>query len=124
MFRTSDIVLIAVMVCAAAFTYKTKHQAENKLNEIGRLERQIMLERDTMTVLKADWSLLTQPARLQQLTELYQAELQLEPVGPQQFVELEDLPVRELDVEELSVESLAGSAGSGRDPIVTGGVAQ
>ena len=31
MFRTSDIVLIAVMVSAAAFTYKTKHEAEDRL---------------------------------------------------------------------------------------------
>ena len=31
MFRTSDIVLIAVMVSAAAFTYKTKHEAEEQL---------------------------------------------------------------------------------------------
>ena len=32
-FRTSDIVLIAVMVSAAAFTYKTKHEAEDQLGD-------------------------------------------------------------------------------------------
>ena len=62
MFRTSDIVLIAVMVAAAAFTYKTKHEAEKWLTENQRLEQQIRFEEDSIDVLKADWSLLTQPA--------------------------------------------------------------
>jgi hypothetical protein len=37
-FRTSDTVLIAVMVAAAAFTYKTKHDAEDKYSEVRKLE--------------------------------------------------------------------------------------
>ena len=68
MFRTSDIVLIAVMVSAAAFTYKTKHEAENWQAEVRRLQQQIRFEEDTTDLLRADWSLLTQPSRLQRLT--------------------------------------------------------
>jgi len=33
-FRTSDIVLIAVMVSAAAFTYMTKHESDDHLVEV------------------------------------------------------------------------------------------
>ena len=75
MFRTSDIVLIAVMVSAAAFTYKTKREAEDQLAEVRKIEAQIRYEQDTIDLLKADWSLLTQPSRLQKLAEIYQAEL-------------------------------------------------
>ena len=40
-----------------------------------KIEAQIRFEEDTIDLLKADWSLLTQPSRLQKLAEIYQAEL-------------------------------------------------
>jgi hypothetical protein len=50
--------------------------------------------------LKADWSLLTQPARLQRLAETFATQLKLQPVDPHQIVELKDLPDKEPAVEE------------------------
>jgi hypothetical protein len=123
-FRTSDIVLNAITVSAAAFTYKTKHEAEKWLTENQRLEQQIRFEEDSIDVLKADWSLLTQPARLQKLTELYQGELGLQPVGPHQIADIDDLPTRPLTIEDLSSQRLGGMAQGGKDQIVTGGVVQ
>ena len=58
MFRTSDIVLIAVMVSAAAFTYKTKHEAEDQLVEVRKIEAAIRYEQDSADLLKADWSMI------------------------------------------------------------------
>jgi hypothetical protein len=123
-FRTSDIVLIAVMVSAAAFTYKTKHEAENRRDEVRRIETQIRLEQDTITLLKADWSLLTQPSRLQKLADIYRAELALQPVEAHQIVGLEQLPVRPVEIQDFSAERLGGMADNGQDPTVTGGVVQ
>ena len=97
MFRTSDIVLIAVMVSAAAFTYKTKHEAEDQLAEVRKIEAAIRYEQDTIDLLKADWSLLTQPSRLQKLAEIYQAELQLAPVEASQIGGIEDLPLKPVE---------------------------
>lgn len=123
MFRTTDMVLIAVMLSAAAFTYKIKADAEAKLAEIRKLETAIRLEEDTIDVLKADWSLLTQPARLQRLTEVYSSQLELVPVEAQQIVEIEDLPMPPpLQIDDRSSEPLGGMADSGQDPVVTGGV--
>ena len=124
MFRTSDIVLIAVMVSAAAFTYKTKHEAENRLAEVRKIEQQIKLERETIDVLKADWSLLTQPARLQRLAETYQTELQLQPVEARQIVGIEELPAKPLEIEDLSSQRLGGMADRGQGQTTTGGVVQ
>ncbi len=124
MFRTSDAVLIAVMVAAAAFTYKTKHEAENRRDEVRRIEAEIKLEEDTITLLKADWSLLTQPSRLQRLSEVYQSELALQPVDAHQIVGLDALPARPLTIEDLTDERLGGMADSGQDPTVTGGIVQ
>lgn len=124
MFRTTDIILIAVMVSAAAFTYKTKHDAENQLADLRRTEHQIRFEKDSIDLLKADWSLLTQPSRLQKLSEIYQSQLQLQPVEARQIVDLEDLPPRQIEIQDILNERLGGMADSGTDKVVTGAVVQ
>lgn len=123
MFRTTDIVLIAVMVSAAAATYKIKQQAEDQLTAVHRLESQIRYEEDSIALLKADWSLLTQPSRLQKLSELYQSQLQLQPVDAHQFVSLDDLPVKQLEIDDiLKQQSVPVASGAGTDKIKTGAV--
>lgn len=129
MFRTSDIVLIAAMVAAAAFTYKTKHDAEDLQASLRKIDQQIRFEEDTLDVLKADWSLLTQPGRLQRLVGTYQAELGLETLDTRQIVGLDELPAKKLTIEDLMRDELGGMAdsgsagvGTGQDTIVTGAI--
>lgn len=127
MFRTSDMILIAAMVAAAAFTYKTKHDAEDRKQVLAKLEQQIRFEEDTLDLLKADWSLLTQPARLQRLTATYEAQLGLQPLAARQIVGLDELPAKPLTIEDLSNQNLGGMADGGaaaRDNITTGGIVQ
>jgi cell division protein FtsL len=121
--------LIAVMVSAAAFTYNTKRKVEDQLTEVNKLEAEIRFEQDSIDLLKADWSLLTQPSRLQKLTQIYEAELKLQPVEASQIGGLEDLPPKPVEIEDLSTERLGGMADSGsddtgRDDTVTGAVVQ
>lgn len=128
MFRPSDIALIGVMVAAAAFTYQVKRGAEAELQQIRRLQAQIRLENDTIDVLKADWSLLTQPARLQKLVAVYQSQLALEPVSPRQIVTLDALPERPPQAAPVAdpvaglIERMAGEKPD--RSIVTSGVKQ
>jgi hypothetical protein len=129
-FRTSDIVLIAIMVSAAAVTYKIKADAETQQAIVRRIQAQIRTEEDTIDLLKADWGLLSQPARLERLTELYKNQLKLEPVDPHQFVKLGELPARPLTIEDLTAQApddmadngAANGADSRRDATVTGAV--
>ena len=107
MFRTTDMVMVGLMVAAAAFTYKTKHDAENQFDQLSSVERQIRFEEDTISILKADWSLLTQPGRLQRLTAAYASELNLMPVEPQQIVKLDAIPERPPEIPDPSVDSIA-----------------
>jgi hypothetical protein len=123
-FRTSDIVLIAVMVAAAAFTYKTKHEAEDRLAQVRKIEAEIKYEQDTTDLLKADWSMLTQPSRLQKLAEIYQAELKLAPVEASQIGSIEDLPPKPVEIPDFSNQRLGGMAENGKDQTVTGAVVQ
>lgn len=93
MLRTLDILLIVLMTAAATITYTIKHKAEEKLEEVRKLEAEIRLEKETIDLLKADWSLLTQPSRLQQLIAAYQGELQLVPTESTQLAQPNELPM-------------------------------
>lgn len=104
MLRPVDLALVALMVSAAALTYKVKHQAEAKLAEVERLQAEIRLQEDTIDLLEADWSLLNQPARLQALIERYEEALNLQTTEPHQVATLEEVPRRPLDLEPPASE--------------------
>lgn len=121
MFRTSDIILIAVMVSAAAMTYKIKRDAELQQAAVYKIQAQIRTEEDQIDLLKADWSLLTQPARLQRLTELYKDQLGLQTADARQIVRLEELPEKPpLTIEDIMAES----GGEGIDKEKTASIAK
>ncbi len=124
MFRTSDMILITVMVGAAAATYHIKHRAEATLAEMRTLDRQIQFERDTIDLLKADWSLLTQPRRLQHLAQTYQVQLGLQTLDPNQIADVSDIPQRPVGIDDILAEEEALAAGDNpaADPMATGGV--
>jgi hypothetical protein len=118
MFRPTDTVLIAVMVAAAAYTYQVKRGAEDQLEAINHMKTQIRLEKDTIDLLKADWSLLSRPGRLQKLVEVYSDQLQLKPVEADQIVTLDELPMRP----PSPPGDAATVAQNATDGIVTGGI--
>ncbi|MBZ9657044.1 cell division protein FtsL [Phyllobacterium lublinensis] len=125
MLRTFDIILIGLMIMAAAVTYKIKHDAEKQMAQVNKLERMITDERDTIDLLKADWSLLTQPNRLQKLVESFQGQLELQQVEAQQIVTINELPQPRPVVEDLddvaSIITEASAAGTIKPDVTTTG---
>lgn len=106
MFRTSDIILIAVMVSAAAMTYKIKRDAEVQQTAVYKIQAQIRTEEDQIDLLKADWSLLTQPSRLQRLSDLYKDQLGLQTADARQIVQLDELPEKPpLTIEDIMADN-------------------
>lgn len=126
MLRTFDIILITIMLAAATVTYKIKYDAEKRMADIAKLQRKIDFEKDTITLLKADWSLLTQPNRLQKLVEIYQAELDLKPIDARQIVSIDEIPQRPADDIENIISSSDELLASIKktDQIKTGSVGQ
>lgn len=132
MLRTFDIVLIVVMTAAATVTYTIKHRAENKLEDVRRLEAEIKLEEDTIDLLRADWALLTQPNRLEKLVTVYQQDLQLTPTASTQLARPEELPMLKADLPppEDVLEVMGMARGKSKKPlaktddIATGSVAR
>jgi hypothetical protein len=118
------------MVSAAALTYKIKREAEEQLAAVHRLQAEIRTEEETIDLLKADWSLLTQPSRLQKLTGLYASQLDLQPTDAHQIGSLDDLPAKAVDGQD-PLQAIISSNGKdqpkggrvasgGKDPTVTG----
>ncbi|MEO1703170.1 MAG: hypothetical protein AAFR71_14070 [Pseudomonadota bacterium] len=94
MLRLINFALIAVVIAMATWTYQVKHQADEKLAEIKKLERQIARERQTIELLQAEWAYLSNPARLQALIETYADELDLSATTTDQLISPSELPDR------------------------------
>ncbi|HVK91795.1 MAG TPA: hypothetical protein VM468_10410 [Mycoplana sp.] len=128
MFRTFDIVLICIMTAAATVTYTIKHKAENKLEEVRKLDAEILLEEHTIDLLRADWALLTQPARLNRLVKIYERDLQLAPTESTQLAQPMELPMPTAELPALEGEDGGKIAAKGgaknTDKIATGSVAR
>ena len=123
MLRTIDVILVAIMVAAAALTFKVKHDTELRLEEVRRIEAEIRTEEDTIDVLKADWSVLTQPGRLQTLVETYQSELDLVPLEPDQIAAEGRMPEMLRMMGEIAARR-TGEDEAATDGVKTGAVSQ
>lgn len=120
MMRIVNAILVVLMLAAATWTYSVKHEAERNLAEIRNLESRIAFEKDTIDLLEADWAYLSQPARLQKLSDLYAEELQLRPTEPQQIVRPVELPAPPAVPSGDGIAEII--AGEMADPMTTGSV--
>lgn len=92
--RSGNLVLVGLVLAAASATYMIKFQADDARDRLTQLHRDIAAEREAIDILYADWSLLTNPSRLQALAERHREELRLTPISADQIVTLETLPSR------------------------------
>ncbi len=112
MVRTLNILFILAVVIGAGTVYEMKLAATKSAEKVADLKRQIDEERDAIRLLKAEWSLLNKPDRLQSLVERYNDYLQLQPLGVKQIVTQEDLPARPVMLEPVGGSQMGGYAGS------------
>jgi len=78
---------LAVMLAAYA-TFQVKYQVVKLEDELGQLNRQIADARENARVLNAEWSLLSDPQRLDRLNQAF---LHLGPVAAAQVARPEQL---------------------------------
>jgi len=114
------------MLVAATVTYTIKYDAEKQIAVIAKLKRQIDSEKDTITLLRADWALMTQPGRLQSLVGVYEKELNLQPIEAEQLVlgvhEIPERPVDDIQKIISGSDELLASGVLEKDAITTGSV--
>ena len=94
MGRVFNLVLLSVMVIGAVATYQMKHQAEMAADRVARLESAVAEEKQRIALLKAEWSLLTQPGRIQSVVEKYADYFELQPFSPDQIATIDEIPLR------------------------------
>jgi hypothetical protein len=94
MGRALNLILLAVMIFGAIITYDMKHDAEVAADNVARLQSDVASERDQISLLRAELSLLTQPSRLQSVVSTYQDYFQLKPFAPDQIGAINEIPLR------------------------------
>ena len=102
MFRLATWGWLGLVGIAGFATYEVKHQVALVDDELGRVNRSIDTDRDQLRVLSAEWSYLTQPARLDQLRQRH---LTLVPVTRAQLGSLDQIPFRAAEAGGAAVAS-------------------
>jgi hypothetical protein len=121
--RIFNLVLVLAMIGAAVVTYNLKHETEAAAHRVARLHATIAKERETIALLKAEWSMLSQPGRLQRLITRYQDYFKLEPFSASQVATLDEIPLRavpEPEPDPVTGEAKVADAGSIAVPVVAG----
>lgn len=95
MMRILNILVIAALVAAAAYVYKVKFESTRQAERLAKLQMEIRREQDMIASLRAEWSKLETPARIQELANRH---LKLKPIDPRQFDALRNLPERPPDL--------------------------
>jgi hypothetical protein len=107
MGRVFNLILLAAMIVGAVATYNMKHKAELAADRVATLQSDVAKEKQRITMLKAEWSLLTQPARLQATIEKYADHFQLEPFSPEQIASIDEIPLKPVGIDDKAAEKLA-----------------
>lgn len=92
--RLIHLIVVAALVCAAAFVYKIKFDATVQAERVAKLRGEIRRERDAVAALRAEWSQLDNPSRIQGLAQRH---LALKPLEATQIEPLDRLPERPID---------------------------
>ena len=119
-YRLFNLFVVLAMIAAAVITYNLKHDTEAAATRVARLNSAIAKERESIALLKAEWSTLSQPSRLQQLVSRYGDYFKLEPFSAAQVATLDEIPLRPVPSEESLDDAAMAAARGLPDPIVTG----
>jgi cell division protein FtsL len=95
LWRLLHIVVLVALVLAAADVYKIKYESTLQAEKVAKLRGELRREQDAIAALRAEWSKLDRPDRLQ---ELAQRHLTLRPLETRQFDTLDKLPARPVDL--------------------------
>ena len=89
--RAINLLVVTMLVLSAAWVYKIKFEATVQIEKVSKMRAQIRRERDAVAILRAEWSQLDRPDRIQQLAQKH---LKSKPIEIAQFDALDKLPER------------------------------
>ncbi|PWC33724.1 hypothetical protein [Azospirillum sp. TSO35-2] len=83
-----------LIAAAGGVLFQTSYDVQDLEEKLAGLNRKIILEQESIQVLKAEWSYLNDPSKLEALAHAY---LPLQPTEARQFLALEMIPMRPAD---------------------------
>lgn len=117
MIRTLNVILVISSICALVGVYALKYSVEETASEKTAIQRQIERQQADLSLLKADWAFLNQPANVGPIVTRHVAALNLQPLAQEQFGRFDDLPMRMKAPDGDALDSLFEALDSGVDPI-------
>lgn len=116
MIKTINIVLTGTALLALVGVYGLKYSVEETAKARNDLQRQIETQEADLSLLKADWSYLNQPAHVAPIVARHQEALGLQMIQQAQFVHLDALPMRPAAPDTEALDALFQSLDAGVDP--------
>ena len=112
MTRYISALLVFLMVLSAAAVYDMKYEAEIAAENISKKQAEIAQAREDISLLKAEWALLTRPARMRDLLGRHQDILNLTPLSSNHIGTLADIPEKPVipPIDAPTEQSADGSA--------------
>jgi cell division protein FtsL len=107
MLRFVNICLVLGLVALAYVIYQVKYESRGLDAEIASIGKKIDEERDAIAVLRAEWSLLNRPERIERLAHKY---LKLAPAKPAQLLTVDTVSDRDFDRPRAEIATAAAPA--------------
>jgi cell division protein FtsL len=98
MIRFLNILAIAALVGSAVYAYTIKYETIYRAEQINKMKHENQASRDAIGVLRAEWSHLARPERIQELATKY---LDLQPLSLNQIVSAGTLPDKAARVDTI-----------------------
>lgn len=93
MMRTLNLIAVLLIVAAGVSLYQLKYNTQHLQQDVAQLRQQIAADNEAIKVLRAEWTYLSRPGRIEALGSRY---LALKPVRAEQSIaSLDEIPFRE-----------------------------
>ena len=116
MIRTLNVILVLTSLAALAGVYGLKYSVEETATRKARLEATIERQEGELSLLKADWAYLNQPAHVGPIVTRHVDQLGLQPLKQAQISSFDIIPMRPEAPDNDAMTALFESLESGNDP--------
>ena len=104
MMRFLNLCVLGLLVAAAAYVYEIKFESTLRAERVAKMRGDVQRERDAIAALRAEWTTLENPARIQGLARRH---LRLQPADANQYNALDRVPTSLPTISVRSVATLA-----------------
>lgn len=116
--RLLHLMVIGMLLFAAAYVYRIKMESTERTERVMQLRADLRNEREAIAALRAEWSRLDNPARLQALAQRHTS---LRRIDARQFDTLAGLPAKPVPVEPEPADPI-GAMIDATDPDLTSSI--